>query len=126
VICIYRSPTGNVTYFLNQLESILNTIYKTSTDLILCGDLNINCLNDNSRKHLLDSLLASVSLFSNVKFPTRIFNNSCTLMDNIYISTYRHDFFVHPLMDGLSDYNAQIITLSKYFHFCSQTCVFLY
>jgi hypothetical protein len=26
VICIYRSPTGNFTYFLNQLESILNKI----------------------------------------------------------------------------------------------------
>ena len=24
VICIYRFPTGNFTYFLNQLESILN------------------------------------------------------------------------------------------------------
>jgi hypothetical protein len=24
VICIYRSPTGDLTYFLNHLESILN------------------------------------------------------------------------------------------------------
>ena len=56
VICIYKSPTGN---FLNKLESILNTIYNKSTDLILCGDFNISYLNDNSRKHLLDSLLDS-------------------------------------------------------------------
>jgi exonuclease III len=42
VICIYRYPIGNFTYFLNQLESILNKIYKVSTDLILCGDFNIN------------------------------------------------------------------------------------
>jgi len=28
VICIYRSPTGNFTYFLNQMESILNKLYK--------------------------------------------------------------------------------------------------
>ena len=56
VICIYKSPTGN---FLSKLESILNTIYNKSTDLILCGDFNINYLNDNSRKHLLDSLLDS-------------------------------------------------------------------
>jgi len=102
-ICIYRSPTGNFTYFLNQLESILNEMYKTSTKLILCGDFNINYRNDNSRKHLLDSLLASFSLFSTVKFPTRIFNNFCTLTDNIYINTYRHDFSVHPLINGLSD-----------------------
>jgi hypothetical protein len=97
------------------LEYILNKIYKASTDLILCDDRNINCLNDNSRKHLLDSLLASFSLFSTVKFPTRIFNNSCTLLDNIYINTHSHDFSVHPLINGLSDHDAQIITLSNTF-----------
>jgi exonuclease III len=55
IICIYRSPTGNFFYFLHQLETILNKIYKTSSEVILCGDLNINCLNDSSRKDLLDS-----------------------------------------------------------------------
>jgi len=115
IICIYRSPTGNFTYFLNQLESILNKLYKTSTELILCGEFNVNYLNDNSRKHLLDSLLASFSLFSTVKFPTRIFNNSCTFKDNIYTNTYRHDFSVHPLINGLSDHDAQILTLSNIF-----------
>jgi len=93
----------------------LNKLYERSTELILCGDFNINCLNDNSRKHLLDSLLASFSLFSSVKFPTRIFNKSCTLIDNIYINTYRHNFSVHPLFNGLSDHDSQIITLSNIF-----------
>jgi hypothetical protein len=51
VICIYRSPTGDFTYFLNHLEYILNKTCKTSTDIILCGDFNINYLDDNSRKH---------------------------------------------------------------------------
>jgi hypothetical protein len=64
VICINRSPTWNFTYFLNQLESIWSKIYKVLTDLILCGDFNINYLDANSRKYLLDSLLASSSLFS--------------------------------------------------------------
>ena len=86
-------------------------MYKTSTELILYGDFNINYFNDNSRKLLLDSLLASFSLFSTVKFPTRIFNNSCTLIDNIYINTYRHDFSVNPLINGLSDHDVQIIIL---------------
>jgi len=50
---------------------------------------------------------------STAKFPTRISNNSCTLIDNIYINTYRHEFSVHPLINGLSDHDAQIITLSN-------------
>ena len=117
IICIYRSPTGNFSYFLDQLESILNKSYKTTNGLILCGDLNINCFNDNSRKHLLDSLLAAFSLFSTVQFPTRILDSSCTLIGNIYINTcrHRHDFTVQPLINGLSDHDVQIITLSNIF-----------
>ena len=60
IVCIYRSPTGNVFYFLYQLELILTKIYKTSNEIILCGDFNINYLNDGSRK---DLLRLSVSLF---------------------------------------------------------------
>jgi hypothetical protein len=90
-------------------------MYKTSTELILCGDFYVNYLNDNSIKHLLDSLLALFSLFSTVKFPTRTFNNSCSLIDNIYTNIHRHDFSVHPLINGLSDHDAQINTLSNIF-----------
>jgi hypothetical protein len=64
VICIYRSPTGNFIYFLNQMEFILNKIYEVSTDLILCGDFNISFFNVNSRKHFLESVLASFSLLT--------------------------------------------------------------
>jgi len=71
IIGIYRAPTGNFTYFLNQLESILNIFCKTSTNIILCGDFNIDYFDDNSRKHNLDTLLASFGLFSTGKFPTR-------------------------------------------------------
>ena len=90
--------------------------YETSSELILCGDLNINHLNDNSRKDLLGSLLVSFNLISTIKFSTRISNNSCTLIDSIYINTYRHEFPVHPLINGLSDTDAQIIILSNIFN----------
>ena len=113
IICIYRSPTGNLYYFLNQLKSILNKIHKSSKEIILCGDLNINYLTDTSKKHLLDSLLASFNLYSTVKFPTRITNTSCTLIDNIYINAHKHAFTVLPHVNGLSNHDAQILTLSN-------------
>jgi len=55
------------------------------------------------------------SLLSTVKFPTRIFNNSCILICNILIKTYRHDYSVYPLINLLSDHDAQTITLSNIF-----------
>ena len=90
----------------------MNKIHKVSTDLILCGDFNSNHLTDTLRKLLLESLLASYNLLSTVKFPTRIFNNSSTLIDNIYTNTNRYAFLISPLINGLSDHDAQILNLT--------------
>jgi hypothetical protein len=113
IICMYRSPTGNFLYFLNQLEFILNILHKLSKEFILCSDLNINYFIDNSRKDLLNSRLASFNLTSTINFPTRISNNSCTLIDNIFINSSRHDFSVHSHNNGLSDQDAQVFTLNN-------------
>ena len=113
VVCIYRSPSGDFTYFLNQLEFILNKLFKLSTNIILCGDFNTNLLETNSRILLLQFLLASYNLFNIVKFPIRICNNSHCLIDNIYIDTSRFNFTVYPLINGLSDHDVQIINLSN-------------
>ena len=41
-VTVYRSPTGNIDYFLNNLDEALNHIYNNTVDIILCGDFNIN------------------------------------------------------------------------------------
>jgi hypothetical protein len=79
IICIYRFPVGNFTFFLNQQELILNKVYKLSNGIILCGDFNINYFNDNNRRDLLDSFLGSFNLYSTINFLTRVFNNSLHL-----------------------------------------------
>ena len=116
ILCIYRSPSGDFTYFLNQLECILNTLFKLSTNIIICGDLNTNLLDNNSRNLFLQSLLASYNLFNTVEFPTRIGNNSYTLIDNIYIDTNRFTFTVYPLINCLSDHDGHIIHLSSIYY----------
>jgi len=78
IICIYRSPTGDFTYFLTKLEIILNELNNISNEFIICGDFNIDYIKDSSRKNSLDSILASFNLFSTVKFPTRIFKDTST------------------------------------------------
>ena len=112
IICIYRSLTGNFMHFLTELESILNDLYNTSSIFILCGDFNIDYGKDSHKKYLLESLLVSFNLFSTVTFPTRIFKNFSTQIDNIYINTYKLDFSVFPFVNDLSDHDAQIITFA--------------
>jgi exonuclease III len=63
-VTVYRFPTGNVAYFLNNLEAALNQIYNNTVDIILCGDFNINYFSDNQNKQALNSLLTSYSFCS--------------------------------------------------------------
>ena len=80
--------------------------------LIVCGDFNINFMEDTTHKRLLNSLLATFGLYATVDFPTRIYNNSITTIDNIFINTVNlNKFSVYPGINGLSDHDAQIIVL---------------
>jgi exonuclease III len=114
IMNIYRSPNGNFQYFLNRLTCTLNRIHNNTTDIIICGDFNINYLHESNTKHLLNSLLASYSLYSTLQFPMRIQDNSHTLIDSIFINTYKHEeIVVYPLVNGLSDHDAQVVNISS-------------
>jgi len=95
------------------LEAALNQIYSNTANIILCGDFNINYLNDNQNKQALNSLLTSYNLCSIIDFPTRIHNNSNTLIDNISINKLTNEnYSIYPLINGLSDHDAQVLSLS--------------
>jgi exonuclease III len=50
IITVYRSLSGNFQFFLNGLENIINRVYKPGIHLIICGDININYLNESKEK----------------------------------------------------------------------------
>jgi hypothetical protein len=107
ILCVYRPPTGNFSYFLSSLESILNQIYSITINVIICGDININYLDNTNNKLQLDPPLASYNFYSIVDFPTRISNCPSTAVDNIFIDVFINtNFTIKPLPNGLSDHDA--------------------
>jgi hypothetical protein len=54
-------------------------------------------------------MLNTYNLKVTVYFPTRITKNSATLIDNIFVDKRRYN--VKPFINGLSDHDAQVITL---------------
>jgi hypothetical protein len=83
------------------------------SNLIICGDVNVNCLQESDEKSQLDALLKSHNLFSIVKFPTRTYKNSSSAIDNIFIDITKIDTYeVIPVINGLSNHDAQIINLN--------------
>ena len=92
---IYRPPYDNnneqnVTTFVTELEPIIAALNDGNHELLIAGDFNINLLhinncNKNHFGHFLDMLLGH-SLFPKITFPTRLVENRCSLIDNIFCS----------------------------------------
>jgi len=70
-------------------------------------------LGTNIKKKQLDNLLATYNLTGTMYFPTRIANNSITLLDNIFVDN-RRKYTIQPCINGSSDQDVQLITLHKF------------
>jgi len=115
IIAIYRAPSGNFDLFLSKLDAVLRNFYTAALEYILCGDINIDYLTVSDRKSRLDALLTNYYLTSTVNFPTRIQKNSAIAIDNIFIDTSKMgNYIISPLINGLSDHDAQFMTLHSY------------
>jgi len=114
ILAIYRSPRGDFTNFLKQLDLSLQKLYKNKYNIIICGDVNVNYLIDNNCRSKLDAVLHSYNLAGIVEFPTRFGLNSQTAIDNVSIDTSTiRKYKLYPFINGLSDHDAQLLILSN-------------
>jgi exonuclease III len=50
IITLYRSPTGNFSFFLCNLEIVLQKLYNSTLHIIICGDINVYYRVESERK----------------------------------------------------------------------------
>ena len=77
---------------------------------ILCGDFNINLLQDSMNTKLFQDILNTFNFVQTIFEPTRVTQNSQSLLDNIFIKSglaYSAEVF----HSALSDHEAQIIKI---------------
>jgi exonuclease III len=115
IICIYRSPTAIFVHFIKGLDSISNQFSKQNSEIIVCGNTNIDHLDVNCyERQRLDALLATLNLVSTVRLPTRSLNGSISAIDNIFIDIPHEDkYTLYPVINGLSDHNGQVLQLDN-------------
>ena len=120
--CVHRAPMGDLDYFLKQLDIILNSLHNPKTELMLCGDLNINYIRTNNKKTQLDNILSTYNLTGTVHFPTRITNTSIYKIDNSSADS-RNNYTIKPYINGLPDHDAQLLKLNNLAQpICCITC----
>jgi hypothetical protein len=100
---------GGISVFVHEKYNYLNVELK----LIIFGDINIDYLTDNERRKQLDAMLVSYNLAATVHFPTRVQNQSCRAIDNIFIDKYKFTKYTASSIsyNGLSDHDAQLLTI---------------
>ena len=85
---IYRRPGSDPRIFIDRLNNTLSTIDIEKKLCLHTGDYNLNLLNSSSHPPTNDfiDINFSHSLFPSINKPTRISENSATLIDNIFIN----------------------------------------
>jgi hypothetical protein len=78
----------------------------------MCGDFNVNYMNNCNKKVNLDEILNSFNLKSIISLPTRIGSCSTANIDNIFVNELLFtDYKVISISNGLSDHEAQLLSV---------------
>ena len=108
IICgiIYHRPNSSTANFINDLESILSGIDSENKSIYIMGDFNINLLNypTCNLAESLVNLFHSYNLVNLINKPTRVTENSATLIDHIWTNNYMNTKHSGILYESISDH----------------------
>ncbi|XP_060527580.1 uncharacterized protein LOC132702805 [Cylas formicarius] len=85
IFSVYRSPKGDFEAFVEKLSIMFEAIYEPKNKHILCGDINVNLLENNKQTKILKNILLEYNLVASIEEPTRITYHSRTCIDNIFV-----------------------------------------
>ena len=107
VSCIYRSPGSDVTVFSEHVEQLFLDLSLHKSICFLCGEFNIDISKHNSNrgiKYFLYTMYA-ICLYLLIDRPTRISNQSFSLIDNIVTNVTNYNItsgiFINYITDHL-------------------------
>ena len=119
---IYRPPGNDLNLFNSALETLLSKLTRSKDEIFLAGDYNIDLLKINSHAptRTFFNLLVSYRLVPTILRPTRITQDSATLIDNIFTNVPTDHLDSAIITEDLSDHlpiyvitKTQLPTLKK-------------
>lgn len=93
IATFYRPPGGNIDLFLDKFNDTLNELNANNNqEIIVCGDFNIDLLTNLNNADSLNfiNMCSSFSLVPLISKPTRVTENTATLIDNIIVNNPIH------------------------------------
>lgn len=102
IISIYRSPSGNIIKFIEDLDIVINNVINShkNTTFILIGDFNIDILDTTNSTAIYLDLLNSLNFIQLINRPTRPQSNTC--IDHIFVrDNLKHHNIKSAVIDSL-------------------------
>ena len=108
VLSVYRSPSVPFTTLLSELQSVVMMLSSNVNYILIGGDFNVNLLvSGGVTKEYLD-LLADFQLSQKIKDPTRVCDQSATLIDHVTGTSSFNTSNVTQTV-GISDHRVQVV-----------------
>ena len=102
ISCLYKHPTCTIDELVSNLEKLY---INKQCDIYLCGDFNINILNQTSNvTNEFLQCLYSLCMFPLINKATHITNHFATLIDNIFTNAFGISHNSGILVNDLSDH----------------------
>ena len=103
---IYRPPNSNPAQFIEMLDGLLSDNFFHNKSCFIMGDFNLDLLNCSNNPPSQDflSLMLSKSFLPLTRKPTRISDNSATLIDNIFFNSLYSDVSSGIIVSDLTDH----------------------
>ena len=109
---LYRPPNSHVVW-LGYFEKLLERISGISLRIILMSDFNIDLSNNKNNNHQLCHITQAFNLTQLVDVPTRVTDNTATLIDHVYVTHPEHIQQVSVPKVGLSDHYPTCISYRR-------------
>ena len=115
VASIYRHPRYNLTEFISYLEKCLNILTDENKEIYLCGDFNIELLQIETNNHYQQfyNMLCSYGFLPKMIQPTRVTENTSSLIDNIFSNNIIDDTKSGNILQTLSEHFSQFISVRR-------------
>ena len=109
--CAYRHPSSDLDSFSEYLQEILSNPAVSNKQVFILGDFNVNLLNYNSHTPTANyvNFLFSKQFLPYITHPSRVSENSSTLIDNIFSNISDNETVSGNILTNITDHFPQFL-----------------
>ena len=112
---IYRHPHNNFDDFFLYLEKCFGKLVKENKEMYICGDFNFDLLKIDT-DHIAQkffNLLCSYGFQPHIFQPTRVTENTATVIDNIFSNNFHDEMVSGNILLTLSEHFSQFVSVKR-------------